>query len=172
MCGFTHNLPCDRSSVFDYKSLKSRHCVSLRYIYVLAHIRGRPEMLSWEMDTHHDRTLWLSSPHGFLFLLEITCLGDETMIFYNDEVQKWVRPANIQVSSFRVFQTLRDEARGHLDEKSPKKILDPQERGWMTQQEGSILSQPGLSVTPEWALGSRSQNRIKIWNQAFAHKVA
>lgn len=37
---------------------------------------------------------------------------------------------------------------------------------------GSFLSQPGFNVILEWALGSWSQNRIKIWNQAFAHKGA
>lgn len=45
-------------------------------------------------------------------------------------------------------------------------------RKWeMSQQEGSFLW-VSLNVTLEWAPDSRSQNRIKIWNQEFAHKGA
>lgn len=65
-----------------------------------------------------------------------------------------------------------DMTRDHLNGRPPKEATDPQEVGRWVNGRVLPLSQSGLNVTLEWALDSRSQNRIKIRNQEFAHKGA
>lgn len=70
-----------------------------------------------------------------------------------------------------ILLSLRDfSGRGqhHLDRTPPKRTLGPQEvEGWLKESSFLWVSPVGLSVTPEWALGSWSQNRIKDLKPSF-----
>lgn len=79
-------------------------------------------------------------------------------------------PSRIWFTSFGASQLLQAMTRDHFNGGLQRKLRT--HRKWeMSQQEGSFLW-VSLNVTLEWALHSQSQNRIKIWNQEFAHKGA